>query len=100
MCAGCTRRRKRSSRVDFYDQRGLAGTRAAGLVLLRQEPAGKWAAATYALTPAAPTDPIGHRTHRTDGPKSAPPVAPVSPMGAMPNRVDGGAVPPGTAAEI
>ena len=29
---------------------GLAGTRAAGFVLTRQEPAGKWTAATYALT--------------------------------------------------
>ena len=28
---------------------GLAGTHAAGFVLTRQEPAGKWAAATYAL---------------------------------------------------
>jgi len=29
---------------------GLAGTRAAGFVLTRQEPAGKWTAATYALS--------------------------------------------------
>jgi hypothetical protein len=36
---------------------GLAGTHAAGFVLLRQEPAGKWTAATYALAEAAPTDP-------------------------------------------
>jgi hypothetical protein len=37
---------------------GLAGTRAAGFVLNRQEPAGKWTAATYALTEAvSPTSP-------------------------------------------
>ena len=35
---------------------GLAGTHAAGFVLTRQEPAGKWTAATYALAEAAPTD--------------------------------------------
>lgn len=79
---------------------GLAGTRAAGLVLLRQEPAGKWAAATYALTSAAPTDPIGHRAHRTDGPNGPAPVSPMSPMSPMPDGVDGGAVPPGTETEI
>jgi hypothetical protein len=79
---------------------GLAGTRAAGLVLLRQEPAGKWAAATYALTPAAPTDPIGHRAHRTDGSNGPAPVTPMSPMSPMPDGVDGGAVPPGAEAEI
>ena len=33
---------------------GLAGTHAAGFVLTRQDPAGKWTAATYALTKAAP----------------------------------------------
>jgi putative DNA primase/helicase len=33
---------------------GLAGTHAAGFVLTRQEPAGKWSAATYALTQATP----------------------------------------------
>jgi hypothetical protein len=38
---------------------GLAGTRAAGFVLNRQEPAGKWTAATYALTEAAPNT-TGH----------------------------------------
>jgi len=32
---------------------GLAGTHAAGFVLSRQEPAGKWTAATYALAMAA-----------------------------------------------
>jgi hypothetical protein len=38
---------------------GLAGTHAAGFVLTRQEPAGKWTAATYVLTQAAPTEPQG-----------------------------------------
>ena len=46
---------------------GLAGTHAAGFVLTRQESAGKWTAATYALTEAMPTGLIGHGTHRTDG---------------------------------
>jgi putative DNA primase/helicase len=36
---------------------GLAGTRAAGFVLTRQAPAGKWSAATYALIQAAPAGP-------------------------------------------
>jgi hypothetical protein len=35
----------------------LAGTHAAGFVLNRQEPAGKWTAATYALTKAEPAGP-------------------------------------------
>ena len=74
---------------------GLAGTHAAGFVLTRQEPAGKWAAATYALTKSETPDPGGHRTHRTDEPNSAEPVAPVRPMGPMPDDLDGGAVPAG-----
>jgi len=36
---------------------GLAGTRAAGFVLTQQKPAGKWTAATYALSPTNPIDP-------------------------------------------
>jgi hypothetical protein len=79
---------------------GLAGTHAAGFALTRQEPAGKWAAATYALTKAEPTSPIGHRTHRTDGPNSTAPLAPVSPMGPMPDALDSGAVGPGAEAAI
>jgi len=78
---------------------GLAGTHAAGFVLTRQESAGKWTAATYALTEAVPTDAIGHRTHRTDGPDDAASVPPISPMGPMPDVPDGD-VPPGTEAEI
>ena len=77
----------------------LAGTRAAGFVLTRQESAGKWTAATYALTQTEPADPWGHRTHRTDGPDGAAIVTPISPMGPMPNVPDGD-VPPGTEAEI
>jgi hypothetical protein len=79
---------------------GLAGTHAAGFVLTRQEPAGKWAAATYALTKAETAGPKGDRTHRTDEPNSAEPVAPVRPMGLMPDDLDGGAVPAGREAEV
>jgi len=78
---------------------GLAGTHAGGFVLSRQESAGKWTAATYALTEAVPTDAIGHRTLRTDGPDDAASVPPISPMGPMPDVPDGD-VPPGTEAEI
>jgi putative DNA primase/helicase len=39
---------------------GLAGTHTAGFVLSRQEPTGKWTAATYALAQAG--DAIGHRS--------------------------------------
>jgi hypothetical protein len=43
---------------------GLADTHAAGFLLSRQEAAGKWTAATYALTKALSKDSIGHRTDR------------------------------------
>ena len=59
---------------------GLAGTRAAGFVLTRQAPAGKWGAATYALAQTA--DPIGHRPHRghrPDGAELHPPMPPMHP---------------------
>jgi hypothetical protein len=80
---------------------GLVGTRAAEFVLTRQDPAGKWAAATYALIRAAPTNPAGHRTDRTDGPPDpARPAGPVSPMGPMPDALNGGVVPPGSEATI
>jgi hypothetical protein len=79
---------------------GLAGTRAAGFVLTRQEPAGRWAAATYALAEAEPADPMGHRTHRMVGGETAALVEPISPMGPMPDVLDSGAVPPGAEAEI
>jgi hypothetical protein len=77
---------------------GLTGTRAAGFVLTRQEGAGRWNAATYALKRAAPDDRIGHRTHRThklddlDGskavanelPPGGTPITPMTPMSPMP----------------
>ena len=78
----------------------LGGTHAAGFVLTRQEPAGKWAAATYALTKAEAASPTRHRTHRRDEPNGAKPVAPVRPMGPMADDLDGGAVPAGGEAQI
>jgi hypothetical protein len=66
----------------------LAGTRAAGFVLNRQDPAGKWTAITYALTNAVPADPVGHRTHRTDGPYGATSEQPMTPMGPMPDALE------------
>ena len=57
---------------------GLAGTRAAGFVLTRQPPAGKWGAATYALAQTA--DPIGHRPHRGHRPDEAESHPPMTPM--------------------
>jgi putative DNA primase/helicase len=78
----------------------LVGTRAAGSVLTRQEPAGKWTAATFALIDAASANPLGHRTDRVDGLGGGEPTAQASPMGPMPDAVDSGAVPPGAKAEI
>jgi putative DNA primase/helicase len=75
---------------------GVAGTHAAGFVLTRQEPAGKWTAATYALAKTEPTDdPTGHRTHRTHRPDGTGPPPPMSPMGPMPDAFDVADVPPG-----
>ena len=62
---------------------GLAGTRAAGFVLTRQEPAGKWAATTYALTQATPAE------AHVNGPSGEAPADPMSPMGPMPDGLDG-----------
>jgi hypothetical protein len=81
----------------------LSGTHAAGFVLTRQEPAGKWTAATYALTEVASTGPGGHRTHRTDRTKDAAAtsgISPMSPMGPMPDAGGSDAVPPGGEAAI
>jgi hypothetical protein len=78
---------------------GLAGTHAAGFVLTRQESAGKWTAATYALTEAAQAGPIGRRTDRMDGTDDAASVPPISPMGPMPDVPDDDVL-PGTEAEI
>jgi hypothetical protein len=66
----------------------LAGTHAAGFVLARQEPAGKWSAATYVLSKTMPVDPMGHRTDRTDRFGTAA-SAPMTPMGPMPDEVEG-----------
>lgn len=62
---------------------GLAGTHAAEFILTRQEAAGKWTAATYALTKAEPVpmDPPGHRTHRPNGSDATGSNSPMSPMG-------------------
>jgi hypothetical protein len=89
---------------------GLAGTYAAGFVLTRQEGAGKWNAATYALKAAELAEGIGHRTHRTDrpdrdGPETAPAgsvssAIPMGPMGPMPHATDNDAVPAGQEATI
>lgn len=68
-------------------KRKLAGTHAGGFVLTRQAPAGKWAAATYALTEAELASPTEHRTHRMDRPAATPLNTPVSPMGPMPDAL-------------
>jgi hypothetical protein len=81
----------------------LAGTHAVGFALSRQESAGRWAAATYALTEATRSGATGHRTHRADRANEGhteailPPMAPMSPM---PDGPAGDAIPPGVEAEI
>jgi hypothetical protein len=77
----------------------LAGTRAAGLVLTRDNSAGKWAAATYMLSNTPSAEEAGHRTHRANDVESGVTLAPMSPMTPMPDAPDGG-VPPGAEAEI
>jgi hypothetical protein len=62
----------------------LAWTRAAGFVLTRQEPAGTWGPATYALQQENTTDPTGHSTQSPHGPNGATP----HPMGPMPDASD------------
>jgi hypothetical protein len=67
----------------------MEGTRAAGFVLTRQPPAGKWAAATYALmATASAADDIGHRTHRGDEHPASSDPEPMTPMGPMPYAGD------------
>jgi hypothetical protein len=73
---------------------GLAGTRAAGFVLSRQVPAGKWGAATYALAHA--DDPIGHRTHRGHRLDRTP----MGPMSPMPDAIGAAEIPPGQEIEL
>jgi putative DNA primase/helicase len=67
-----------------------AGTRAAGFVLSRQKPAGKWAAATYALTNESPDENSEHMAHGAHGPNGAPPNAspPTVPKGPMPDGME------------
>jgi hypothetical protein len=61
---------------------GLAGTRAAGFVLSRQPSAGRWTAATYALTQESyGSDAPCHQTH---GPNGGMP----HPMGPMPDGTE------------
>jgi hypothetical protein len=84
---------------------GLAGTHAAGFVLTRQEPAGKWTAATYSLaqirfTDPRFTDPEGHRTYRTHGAQTPAASLQLSPMGPMPDAIDGADVPAGAEVAI
>jgi hypothetical protein len=62
----------------------LEGTRAAGFVLTRQESAGTWGAATYALQQDMATDRTGHSPHRAGGGNGAT----VPPMGPMPDGTD------------
>jgi hypothetical protein len=59
----------------------LAGTHADGFVLSRQDPAGKWTAATYVLSESAGSASQRHRTDRIDGE----PQKPMSPVGPMPD---------------
>ena len=95
----------------------LAGTRAAGFVLTRQEPAGQWGAATYRLEQTQPTererpmpgdgarhaqtvptgaagdvpasDGIGHRVHRGHRSCDTSSTLPITPMSPMPYEVQG-----------
>lgn len=59
----------------------LSDTRAAGFVLTRQEPVGRWGTATYALFPtsAEGSDGTGHRDHRGHG-DDLTPMTPMPPM--------------------
>src|SRR5262249_23737739 len=56
----------------------LAGTRAAGFVLTRQDAVGRWGAATYALIRSG-TEGVGHRDHR-DHREYQTPTPPMPPM--------------------
>ena len=81
----------------------LAGTRAGGFVLTRQDPAGKWSPATYALINAAVAEEPGHRTRRidrTDERDGERTLGPMGPMGPMPDAPTEDDVPPGAKAEI
>jgi hypothetical protein len=60
--------------------KSLAGTRAAGFVLVEQPPAGKWTAWTYQLRQTDTAGAETHRTHRTDSDAKTLPMEPMSPM--------------------
>jgi hypothetical protein len=70
----------------------LAGTRAAGFVLHRQQPVGKWGAATYSLkrTSAEAGDGKEHREHRGHRGAADRETEPESPMPPMPNAAGQG----------
>jgi hypothetical protein len=83
--------RGRQYQVPFLER--LAGTRAAGFVLSRQEPAGKWSAATYALAQDLTADHSRQGAHgqpgygHTDGlGDSRGPYGSYGPMGQTPRR--------------
>jgi hypothetical protein len=65
----------------------MAGTRAAGFVLVRQEAGAKWAAASYALhrTTSDAVNGIGHRGHRGHRVADPMPADPMTPMTPMPD---------------
>jgi hypothetical protein len=65
----------------------MAGTRAAGFVLVRQEAGGKWGAASYALhqTQNDALSGIGHRGHRGHRGTDPLPADPMTPMPPMPD---------------
>lgn len=78
----------------------LAGTRAAGFVMTRQEAAGRWGATTYALqqTTSDDADGMRHRDHRGHRRRASPaydPMPPMPPMVPMPDDVEAATVPPG-----
>jgi hypothetical protein len=65
----------------------MAGTCAAGFVLMRQEADGKWGAASYALhqTTTDAASGIGHRGHRGHRVSDPIPADPMTPMPPMPD---------------
>jgi len=63
----------------------LVGTRLAGHVLTRQDPAGHWGVATYALKiPGGGPSHRGHRGHRPPNGEAQDPMTPMTPMTPMP----------------
>jgi hypothetical protein len=73
----------------------LSGTRAAGFVLHRQLPVGKWGASTYSLqrTGLGPDDGLRHRGHRDHGGLADRGTEPMPPMVPMPDAAEGGETP-------